>query len=192
MADETKTEGGAADEARYVEDLTERDDFSRWYLDLVYKTELADESPVRGCMVIRPYGYALWENMVRAAGRPHQGDGPRERLLPAVHPRAASWSARPSTSRASRRRSPWVTRAAARRAGGAAGRAPDLGDDHRPYVRASGCRATATCRCSINQWANVVRWEKRTRPFLRTTEFLWQEGHTVHRDRGRGRGRRRC
>ena len=65
MTDETKTEGGAADEARYVEDLTERDDFSRWYLDLVYKTELADESPVRGCMVIRPYGYALWEHMVR-------------------------------------------------------------------------------------------------------------------------------
>ena len=48
-----------------VEDLADRDDFSQWYQDLVYKTELADESPVRGCMVIRPYGYALWENMVR-------------------------------------------------------------------------------------------------------------------------------
>src|SRR5690349_610588 len=60
--------GTAADEtagAKLVEDLADRDDFSRWYLDLVYKTELADESPVRGCMVIRPYGYALWENTQR-------------------------------------------------------------------------------------------------------------------------------
>ena len=54
------------DENKFVEDLAEKDDFSQWYLDVVYKAELADESPVRGCMVIRPYGYALWENMQRA------------------------------------------------------------------------------------------------------------------------------
>src|SRR5215475_9934902 len=60
----TKTDQSEEAESKFVEDIAEKDDFSRWYLDLVYKAELADESPVRGCMVIRPYGYALWENMV--------------------------------------------------------------------------------------------------------------------------------
>ena len=75
-------------EEKLVEDLADRDDFSQWYQDLVYKTELADESPVRGCMVIRPYGYALWENMVRAMDDRIKATGHENAYFPLFIPRS--------------------------------------------------------------------------------------------------------
>jgi prolyl-tRNA synthetase len=72
---------------QFITEITPRsEDFSRWYTDVIRRTELADYSPVKGCMVIRPYGYAIWELMQQALGPAIQGDRPRERLLPALHP----------------------------------------------------------------------------------------------------------
>ena len=146
MADSTKTEGGAGDEARYVEDLTERDDFSRWYTDVVCKAELADYSPVRGCMVIRPYGYALWENMQAAAGRRFKATGHVNAYFPLLHPESFLEKEAEHVEGFAPEVA-WVTHGGSERAGGAAGRAA------RPPRRSSGTctrkwiRPTATCRC---------------------------------------------
>ena len=156
-----------------------REDFSRWYLDVVRRAELADYSPVKGCMVIRPYGYAIWELIQQAARRALQGDRARQRLLPAVHPRE------PADARGGARRG---LRAAGRLGDAAAAtRSSRSGSIIRPTseviigtMYAKWIKSWRDLPVLINQWANVVRWEKVTRPFLRTTEFLWQEGHTAH------------
>ena len=122
------------------------DDFPRWYQDVVAKAELADNGPVRGTMVIRPYGYAIWERMQAEVDAPHQGGRRRERLLPAVHPRELPASARPSTSRASApswRSSPTPAARSSRSRS-------SCGPPARPSSASSwpsGSRATATCRC---------------------------------------------
>ena len=180
MTDETKTEGGAADEARYVEDLTERDDFSRWYLDLVYKTELADESPVRGCMVIRPYGYALWEHMVRLLDDRIKATGHVNAYFPLFIP--GSFLEREAEHvEGFAPEVAWVTRAGKNELEEPLVVRP-TSEAIIGYMYAKWVQSYRDLPILFNQWANVVRWERRTRPFLRTTEFLWQEGHTVHRD----------
>ncbi len=180
MTDETKTEGGAADEARYVEDLTERDDFSRWYLDLVYKTELADESPVRGCMVIRPYGYALWEHMVRLLDDRIKATGHVNAYFPLFIP--GSFLEREAEHvEGFAPEVAWVTRAGKNELEEPLVVRP-TSEAIIGYMYAKWVQSYRDLPILYNQWANVVRWERRTRPFLRTTEFLWQEGHTVHRD----------
>src|SRR5689334_1827081 len=177
MTDETKTEG---DEARYVEDLTERDDFSRWYLDLVYKTELADESPVRGCMVIRPYGYALWEHMTRLLDDRIKATGHVNAYFPLFIP--GSFLEREAEHvEGFAPEVAWVTRAGKNELEEPLVVRP-TSEAIIGYMYAKWVQSYRDLPVLYNQWANVVRWEKRTRPFLRTTEFLWQEGHTVHRD----------
>ena len=152
---------------------------------------------VRGCMVIKPHGYAIWEQIQRRAGPAVQGDRPRQRLLSAADPQELP-RRRPSTSRASRRsarrhalrlrRDGKLTSSRAEARGGA-------GRSGRPPRRSSGTifakwiQSYRDLPLLINQWANVMRWEMRTRLFLRTAEFLWQEGHTAHATAGRGRGR---
>ncbi|HEX6816953.1 MAG TPA: aminoacyl--tRNA ligase-related protein, partial [Ktedonobacterales bacterium] len=170
---------GETEEQKFVEELADRDDFSRWYLDLVYKTELADESPVRGCMVIRPYGYALWENMQRLLDDRIKATGHVNAYFPLFIP--ASFLEREAEHvEGFAPEVAWVTRA---------GR-EELAEPLivRPtseaiigYMYAKWVQSYRDLPLLYNQWCNVVRWEKRTRPFLRTTEFLWQEGHTVHR-----------
>jgi prolyl-tRNA synthetase len=180
MTDQTKTEGGAGDESRYVEDLTERDDFSRWYLDLVYKTELADESPVRGCMVIRPYGYALWEHMVRLLDDRIKATGHVNAYFPLFIP--ASFLEREAEHvEGFAPEVAWVTRAGKNELEEPLVVRP-TSEAIIGYMYAKWVQSYRDLPILYNQWANVVRWERRTRPFLRTTEFLWQEGHTVHRD----------
>ena len=180
MADQTTTESGAGDEARYVEDLTERDDFSRWYLDLVYKTELADESPVRGCMVIRPYGYALWEHMVRLLDDRIKATGHVNAYFPLFIP--ASFLEREAEHvEGFAPEVAWVTRAGKNELEEPLVVRP-TSEAIIGHMYAKWVQSYRDLPILYNQWANVVRWEKRTRPFLRTTEFLWQEGHTVHRD----------
>jgi prolyl-tRNA synthetase len=179
MTDETKTER-SADEARYVEDLTERDDFSRWYLDLVYKTELADESPVRGCMVIRPYGYALWEHMVRLLDDRIKATGHVNAYFPLFIP--GSFLEREAEHvEGFAPEVAWVTRAGKNELEEPLVVRP-TSEAIIGYMYAKWVQSYRDLPVLYNQWANVVRWERRTRPFLRTTEFLWQEGHTVHRD----------
>jgi len=180
MTDETKAESATADDARYVEDLSERDDFSRWYLDLVYKTELADESPVRGCMVIRPYGYALWEHMVRLLDDRIKATGHVNAYFPLFIP--GSFLEREAEHvQGFAPEVAWVTRAGKNELEEPLVVRP-TSEAIIGYMYAKWVQSWRDLPILYNQWANVVRWEKRTRPFLRTTEFLWQEGHTVHRD----------
>ncbi|HEX6796905.1 MAG TPA: proline--tRNA ligase [Ktedonobacterales bacterium] len=165
---------------KLVEELAEKDDdFSRWYLDLVYKAGLADESPVRGCMVIRPYGFALWENMQAAMDRRIKATGHENAYFPLFIP--ASFLAKEAEHVEGF--APEV--AVVTRAGGEELAEPlvirPTSETVIGHMYAKWVQSYRDLPLLYNTWNNVVRWEKRTRPFLRTTEFLWQEGHTVHR-----------
>jgi prolyl-tRNA synthetase len=173
-------DGAAGGEARYVEDLTDKeDDFSRWYLDTVHKAELAEDSPVRGCMVIRPYGYALWENIQRGLDDRIKATGHENAYFPLFIP-GSFLQKEAEHVEGFAPEVAWVTRA-----GGEELAEPlvvrPTSETVIGYTYAKWVQSYRDLPLLINQWANVVRWEKRTRPFLRTTEFLWQEGHTVHR-----------
>ena len=164
-----------ADEKRIT---AQSEDFDRWYTDVVRRAELADYSPVRGCMVIRPYGYALWENIQRALDDMIKRTGHENMYFPLFIPESYLQKEADHVEGFDPQVA-WVTR----------GGGKDL--EERLAVRPT----SETIICSmyadwihswrdlpvkINQWCNVVRWEHRTRLFLRTTEFLWQEGHTFH------------
>src|ERR1700687_4745892 len=163
----------------FVTEITPRSQgFSKWYLDVVRKAELADYTPVKGCMVIRPYGYAIWELIQQALDKRIKAAGHVNAYFPLFIPESL------------------LTREAAH----VEGFAPQVayvthggGEElEEPLaIRPTSEVIIGTCYAKwikswrdlpvlINQWANVVRWEKVTRPFLRTTEFLWQEGHTAH------------
>ncbi len=164
-----------ADEKRIT---AQSEDFDRWYTDVVRRAELADYSPVRGCMVIRPYGFALWENIQRALDDMIKRTGHENMYFPLFIPESYLQKEADHVEGFDPQVA-WVTR----------GGGKDL--EERLAVRPT----SETIICSmyadwihswrdlpvkINQWCNVVRWEHRTRLFLRTTEFLWQEGHTFH------------
>jgi prolyl-tRNA synthetase len=166
-------------ERQYAQALADHeDDFDRWYTEIVQKAELADDAPVRGCKVIRPYGYGLWERIVARLDARIKATGVENAYFPLFIPR----------------------RMLEREAEHVAGFAPEVawvtrgGDAEleepwavRPTSEAIICPSYARWVQSyrdlpilINQWSNVVRWEERPRAFLRTLEFLWQEGHTCH------------
>ena len=174
MADDTKIE-----DSKFVEDLSDKDDFSRWYLDLVYKVGLADESPVRGCMIIKPYGFALWENMQRAMDDRIKATGHENVYFPLFIP----YSFLEREAEHVEGFAPEV--AVVTRAGGDELAEPlvvrPTSETIIGHAYARWVHSYRDLPLLYNQWCNVVRWEKRTRPFLRTSEFLWQEGHTVHR-----------
>jgi prolyl-tRNA synthetase len=181
MAETKKNKGQstAPAEEKLVEDLADRDDFSQWYQDLVYKTELADESPVRGCMVIRPYGYALWENMVQRLDDRIKATGHENAYFPLFIPK--SFIEREAEHvEGFAPEVAWVTRAGKEELAEPLVVRP-TSETVIGHMYAQWVQSYRDLPLLYNQWANVVRWEKRTRPFLRTTEFLWQEGHTVHR-----------
>jgi prolyl-tRNA synthetase len=171
---------GAGNEARFVEDLTDKDDdFSRWYLDIVHKAELAEDSPVRGCMVIRPYGYALWEHIQRGLDERIKATGHENAYFPLFIP--GSFLEREAQHvEGFAPEVAWVTRAGREELAEPLVVRP-TSETVIGYTYAKWVQSYRDLPLLINQWANVVRWERRTRPFLRTTEFLWQEGHTVHR-----------
>jgi prolyl-tRNA synthetase len=154
------------------------EDFSQWYLDVVLKTELADYGPVKGCMVIRPYGFAIWEAMQADMDRRIKDTGHVNAYFPLFIPKSFLEKEKEHVEGFSPECA-WVT------VGGGEELEEPLAI--RPTSEAMICTMYAKWVKSwrdlpvlINQWANVVRWEKVTRPFLRTTEFLWQEGHTLH------------
>jgi prolyl-tRNA synthetase len=154
------------------------EDYSQWYLDVVLKAELADYGPVRGCMVIRPYGYAVWESMQADMDRRIKETGHVNAYFPLFVPKHLLEKEKEHVEGFSPECA-WVT------VGGGEELEEPLAI--RPTSEAIICTMYAKWVKSwrdlpvlINQWANVVRWEKVTRPFLRTTEFLWQEGHTLH------------
>lgn len=159
--------------------ITPRDkDFSAWYNDLIMRAELADYSPVRGCMVIRPNGYAIWEQMQQALDRMFKDTGHQNAYFPLFIPQ--SFLAREAEH---------VEGFAPETAVVTHGGGKELEEPLvvRPTSEtiiyamfAKWIQSWRDLPVLINQWANVVRWEMRTRLFLRTTEFLWQEGHTAH------------
>src|SRR5437773_6026202 len=163
----------------FVTEITPRsEDFSRWYLDVVRRAELADYSPVKGCMVIRPYGYAIWELIQLALDGRIKATGHVNAYFPLFIPNSLLMKEAEHVEGFS----PQV--AYVTHAGG-----EEL--EEKLVVRPTSEAIIGTMYAKwvqswrdlpilINQWANVVRWEKKTFPFLRTTEFLWQEGHTAH------------
>jgi prolyl-tRNA synthetase len=155
-------------------------DFSAWYNDAVMRAELADYSPVRGCMVIRPNGYAIWELMQQALDRMFKDTGHRNAYFPLFIPQSFLEKEAEHVEGFA----PQV--AVVTRAGGKELDEPLV---VRPTSEtiiydsfAKWIHSYRDLPLLINQWANIVRWEMRTRLFLRTTEFLWQEGHTAHVD----------
>ena len=163
----------------FVTEITPRShDFSRWYLDVVRRAEMADYSPVKGFMVIRPYGYAVWELIQQALDRRIKQTGHVNAYFPLLIPESLL-----------NKEAEHVEGFAPQVAYVTHGGGEKL--EEKLVVRPTSEAIIGTMYAKwvqswrdlpilINQWANVVRWEKVTRPFLRTTEFLWQEGHTAH------------
>ncbi len=154
------------------------ENFAEWYNQVVQRAEMADYSPVRGCMVIRPYGYALWENVREALDRRFKATGHVNAYFPLFIPMSfiekekehvegfAPELAVVTHGGGKKLEEPLVVRPTSETIIG--------------HMYAKWIRSYRDLPVLINQWANVVRWEMRTRLFLRTMEFLWQEGHTAH------------
>lgn len=153
-------------------------DFSAWYNEAVLRAELADYSPVRGCMVIRPYGYGIWENMQRALDGMFKATGHQNAYFPLFIPMSFLEKEKEHVEGFA----PEV--AVVTHAGGKELEEPlVIRPTSETIIYAMFAKWVQSYRdlpLLINQWANVVRWELRTRLFLRTAEFLWQEGHTAH------------
>src|SRR3990172_946175 len=164
---------------RVLKEITPKSqDYSQWYLDVVLKADLADYGPVKGCMVIKPYGYAIWESMQRDMDRRIKETGHVNAYFPLLIPKSFLEKEKEHVEGFSPECA-WVT------VGGGEELEEPLAI--RPTSEAMICsmyakwvRSWRDLPVLINQWANIVRWEKVTRPFLRTTQFLWQEGHTLH------------
>ena len=153
-------------------------DFPRWYTDVVVKTGLVDYGPVKGTMVIRPYGYAIWENIQKELDRRFKETGHENAYFPLLIPMSYF------TKEAEHVEGFAPEVAVVTHAGGEELAEPlairptsetIIGTMYSKWIQ-----SYRDLPVLINQWANVMRWEKTTRPFLRTSEFLWQEGHTVH------------
>ncbi len=168
-------------------------DYSQWYNDIVYKSGLADQSAVRGCMVIKPHGYALWENMRDILDRMFKDTGHVNAYFPLFVPKSL-FEAEEKNAEGFAKECAIVTHYRLKADPNQKGKLmvdPDAKLDEELVVRPTSeaiiwntyrdwIQSYRDLPILINQWANVVRWEMRTRPFLRTTEFLWQEGHTAH------------
>jgi prolyl-tRNA synthetase len=162
-----------------AEKITPRsEDYSRWYTDVIQKTDLADYAPVKGCMVIKPYGFTLWENIKEGLDTRFKATGHVNAYFPLLIPLSFI-----------QKESEHVAGFSPELAVVTHGGGKELEDPLvvRPtsetiigHMYANWIQSYRDLPVLINQWANVVRWEMRTRPFLRTTEFLWQEGHTAH------------
>jgi len=159
--------------------ITKREqDYSRWYQDIVLKAELADYAPVKGCMVIRPYGFAIWEKMQATLDRMFRETGHTNAYFPLLIPESflqkeaehvegfSPECAVVTHAGGSKLEEPYMIRPTSETI---------IWSMYRKWIQ-----SYRDLPMLVNQWCNVVRWELRTRLFLRTTEFLWQEGHTAH------------
>jgi prolyl-tRNA synthetase len=159
--------------------ITKRsEDYSRWYTDVIAAAELADYAPVKGCMIIRPNGYAIWEKMQAALDRMFKETGHQNAYFPLLIPESflrkeaehvegfAPEVALVTHAGGSKLEEPLVLRPTSETI---------IWNTYRNWIQ-----SYRDLPLLINQWCNIIRWEMRTRLFLRTTEFLWQEGHTAH------------
>ena len=168
-----------ANNKKMVEEITSmEDDFAKWYTDIVKKAELMDYSPVKGCMILEPYGYAIWENIVSILDKEFKKLGHENVSLPMLIPESLLQKEKEHIEGFAPQVA-WVTH----------------GGNEKLEERLCVRPTSETLFCDhfskkihswrdlpklYNQWCSVVRWEKTTRPFLRSVEFNWQEGHTVH------------
>ena len=165
---------------KLVEQITSMDeDFAQWYTDIVKKADLIDYSSVKGCMIIRPYGYAIWENIQKILDSRFKATGVENVYMPMFIPESLLTKEKEHVEGFAPEVA-WVTHGGSER----------LSERLcvRPTSETLFCEHYANIIKSYrdlpkvyNQWCSVVRWEKTTRPFLRSREFLWQEGHTMHR-----------
>ena len=168
-----------AQQKKMVEEITSMDeDFAKWYTDVVKKAELCEYTSVKGCMVIRPYGYAIWENIQHIMDIMFKATGHENVCMPMFIPESLLEKEKDHVEGFAPEVA-WVTHGGSEKL------------EERLCVRPTSetlfCEHYANIVHSYrdlpklyNQWVSVVRWEKTTRPFLRTREFLWQEGHTIH------------
>ncbi|MGN1069192.1 MAG: aminoacyl--tRNA ligase-related protein, partial [Candidatus Fimadaptatus sp.] len=164
---------------KFVSEITPRDtDFAQWYTDVIKKTDLVDYAPVRGCMVMKPYGYAIWELIQKELDARFKATGHQNVYLPMLIPESLLLKEADHVEGFAPEVA-WVT----------------MGGGEQLTERLAVRPTSETLFCTMyskwvqswrdlpmkyNQWCSVMRWEKTTRPFLRTAEFLWQEGHTIH------------
>jgi len=177
-----------------AKEITPRsEDYSQWYLDIVKKARLADNSAVRGCMVIKPHGYALWENIRDVLDGMFKATGHVNAYFPLFVPKSL-FEAEEKNAEGFAKECAVVTHYRLKNDPSKPGKLmvdPEAKLEEELIVRPTSeaiiwntyrdwIQSYRDLPLLINQWANVVRWEMRTRPFLRTAEFLWQEGHTAH------------
>jgi prolyl-tRNA synthetase len=174
-----KEEGLVPSEKEYSQEITPQSvDFSRWYIDTIRRAELMDYSPVRGCIVFRPDGYELWERMQQGLDKRFKETGHRNAYFPLFIPESFFQKEKEHVE-GFNPELPWVTEVGGEKLEERLAIRPTsetiIGHMYQRWIQ-----SYRDLPVLINQWANVVRWEKRTLPFLRTSEFLWQEGHTAH------------
>ncbi|MBU7317369.1 proline--tRNA ligase [Paenibacillus oleatilyticus] len=166
---------------QFVKEITPQgEDFSRWYIDVIKKADLMSYSPVRGCIVFKPDGYELWENIQRELDRRFKETGHRNAYFPLFIPESFFQKEKEHVE-GFNPELPWVTEAGGEKLEERLAIRP-TSETMIGHMYAEWINSYRDLPLLINQWANVVRWEKRTLPFLRTSEFLWQEGHTAHED----------
>ena len=163
----------------FVKEITNIDeDFAQWYTDIVLKAELADYTDTKGCIAIKPYGYAIWENIQNYTDKKFKETGVENVYFPVLIPESLLQKEKDHVEGFAPEVA-WVTEAGGEKL------------DERLCIRPTSETIISTMYSKwlkswrdlpfvYNQWCSVLRWEKETRPFLRSREFLWQEGHTIH------------
>lgn len=158
--------------------VTRQEDFSKWYLQTIQQADLMDYSPVRGCMIFKPNGYELWEHIQANFDKRFKEEGVRNAYFPMLIPESF-FTKEKDHIEGFAPELPWVTEAAGEKLEERLALRPTsetmIGHAYSKWIN-----SYRDLPLMLNQWANVFRWEKRTLPFLRTSEFLWQEGHTAH------------
>ncbi|MEK8130193.1 proline--tRNA ligase [Paenibacillus filicis] len=168
-------------EKQFVKEITpQSEDFSRWYIDTIKKADLMSYSPVRGCIVFKPDGYEIWENIQRELDGRFKETGHRNAYFPLFIPESFFQKEKEHVE-GFNPELPWVTEAGGEKLEERLAIRP-TSETMVGHMYAEWINSYRDLPLLINQWANVVRWEKKTQPFLRTSEFLWQEGHTAHED----------
>lgn len=160
--------------------ITRQEDFSKWYLDTIQQADLMDYSPVRGSMIFKPDGYEMWEHIQTAFDKRFKEEGVRNAYFPMLIPEHF-FAKEADHIEGFSPELPFVTEAGGEQLEEKLALRPTsetmIGDAYSRWIQ-----SYRDLPLMLNQWANVFRWEKRTLPFLRTSEFLWQEGHTAHAD----------
>lgn len=167
------------DNGQFVQHIAKRDeDFPQWYTDVILKTDMVDYSEVRGCMVIKPYGYGVWELIQREMDQRFKDTGHENAYFPLFIPESLLMKEAEHVEGFAPEVA-WVTHGGNEKLTERLAIRPTsetiIGSMYSKWIQ-----SYRDLPVLMNQWCNVVRWEKSTRPFLRTSEFLWQEGHTAH------------